>query len=99
MSSITISKNYLYQILFAVCVGVTYLNNYELTFVVWSTVILFTLRRKYSLTLIHYVLPYIAILIVAITSFEIGALAETTILTFPPNLCLILLKIIVSHNQ
>jgi hypothetical protein len=68
MSSITISKNYLYQILFAICVGVTYLNNYELTFVVWSAVILFTLRRKYSLTLVHFIFPYIAILIVAIIS-------------------------------
>lgn len=68
MSSIKISKNYLYQILFAICVGVTYLNNYELTFVVWSTTILFTLRKKYSVTILHYILPYVAILIVAIIS-------------------------------
>jgi hypothetical protein len=68
MSSIKISKNYLYQILFAICVGVTYLNNYELTFVVWCAVILFTIKQKYSLTLINFIFPYIAILIVAIIS-------------------------------
>lgn len=65
MSKIKISKDFLYQILFAICILVTYLNNYELTFVVWIAVIMFTIKKKYSLTVLQYIFPYIAILIVA----------------------------------
>lgn len=68
MSSIKISKNFLYQILFAISVGVTYINNYELTFAVWCIIILFTLKRKYSFTLLNLVVPYILILVVALIS-------------------------------
>lgn len=69
MNSIKITKDFLYQILFAICILVTYLNNYELTFVVWITVILFTIKNRYSLTLLQYIFPFIAILIVAFISW------------------------------
>lgn len=69
MSSIKISKDFLYQILFAICILVTYLNNYELTFLVWISAILITVKRKYSLTIFQYIFPYIAILIVALFSW------------------------------
>jgi hypothetical protein len=65
MSTTKISKDFLYQILFAICILVTYLNNYELTFLVWIATILFTIKRKYSLTIFQYIVPYIAILIVS----------------------------------
>ena len=65
MSSIKISKDLLYQLLFAICIFVTYLNIYELTFLVWISTILLTIKRKYSLTIIQYIFPYVAILIVA----------------------------------
>ncbi|MCF6131471.1 hypothetical protein [Flavobacterium wongokense] len=69
MSSIKISKDFLYQVLFAICIFVTYLNIYELTFLVWIGVILFTIKRQYSLTIFQYIFPYTAILIVAFLSW------------------------------
>lgn len=65
MSNTKISKDFLYQILFAICILVTYLNNYELTFLVWIATILVTIKRHYSLTIFQYIFPYISILIVA----------------------------------
>ncbi len=55
----------LYQILYFACIGVPYLNNYELTFAVWSVTILLTLRKQYSITLIKYVACFAAILAIA----------------------------------
>lgn len=69
MSTTKISKDFLYQILFAICILVTYLNIYELTFVVWIATILVTIKRKYSLTIFQYIIPYIAILIVSFISW------------------------------
>ncbi len=65
MSTTKISKDFLYQILFAICILVTYLNNYELTFLVWIAIIIVTIKRKYSLTIFQYIVSYITILIVA----------------------------------
>jgi hypothetical protein len=69
MGSIKISKDFIYQILFAICILVTYLNIYELTFLVWIAVIMFTVKRQYSLTILQYIFPYTAILIVAFFSW------------------------------
>jgi hypothetical protein len=69
MGNTTMSKNFLYQILFAICIGVGYLNNYELTFAVWFTTIMFTLKKRYSFTLFHFIIPYIIILLVALVSY------------------------------
>lgn len=55
----------LHQILFFLCIGVTYLNNYELTFAVWFITIFLTLRKKYATTLIHYAACFLSILMVA----------------------------------
>lgn len=44
----SISKNTLYQIIFALCIAVPYLNNYELTFLVWTATMILTLRKSYS---------------------------------------------------
>ena len=69
MSSIKISKDFLYQILFAICILVTYLNIYELTFLVWTATILVTIKSKYSLTIIQYIFPFTVILIIAFFSW------------------------------
>ena len=69
MNSTKISKDFLYQILLAICILVTYLNNYELTFLVWIATILFTIKRKYSLTIFQYIFPFITILIIAFFSW------------------------------
>ncbi|RZJ67905.1 MAG: hypothetical protein EOO50_03530 [Flavobacterium sp.] len=61
----TVSKNLPYQILFALCVSVTYLNNYELTFAVWSLSILATLKKRYSMTLVHLLACFAGIFAVA----------------------------------
>lgn len=62
--SFKISNNLLYQLLFALCIGVPYLNIYELTFLVWVTTIFITLKQKYSLTVFQYVFPYVVVMIV-----------------------------------
>lgn len=65
---IRISKNVLFQILFAICVAVPYLNNYELTFLVWGFTVVLTIQRKYSLNLLKQVLLFGAIIIIAFFS-------------------------------
>lgn len=61
----TIRKSSLYQILFAICISVPYLNNYELTFGVWTVAAMLTVTRKYSLTIIEHVACFLAILAIA----------------------------------
>jgi len=60
-----IKKNFIYQLLFALCVGVTYLNNYELTFAVWILVTMITIKQSYSLEIIRYVSIFLGILGIA----------------------------------
>jgi hypothetical protein len=68
METITPRKSYnlICQLLFALCVGVTYLNIYELTFAVWSLTLLISLKRRYSLTIVQYVLCFAAIFGIAL---------------------------------
>ncbi len=62
---ILISKTYLYQILFALCVAIPYLNNYELTFTIWLITLVVTIQKKYSTSVIQLISCYIAILLIA----------------------------------
>lgn len=64
--SVTVPKSYLYQILFALCVSIPYLNNYELTFSLWSLTALFTLQRKYSAEILKLLSCYLGILSIAL---------------------------------
>ncbi len=73
---ITIKRETPYTILFALCVGLPYINFYEVTFVVWSFAILVTLRKRYSLTITHYVGYFAAILLLA---FIVGVLKEASV--------------------
>jgi len=61
-------KDLIYQILFFICIAVTYLNNYEVAFAVWVTTILFTLQLRYSVTFFKYVACFAAILLIAMVS-------------------------------
>lgn len=63
-----VSKNLLYQILFAICVSVSYLEIYELVFGVWMFTLLVTIKKKYSLKIIKLALPFLAILVVSFSS-------------------------------
>lgn len=60
--SFTLSKNTFYQILFTICVGLPYVNNYELTFAIWFMVLLATITQKYSIQVLKTVFPFIAII-------------------------------------
>jgi hypothetical protein len=62
---ITIPNNWFYQLLFILCIGVTYLDKFELTFGVWSLSFLFSISRNYSISLLKLIIPYIIILLIA----------------------------------
>ena len=59
---ISFNKNYFYSFLFALCVAVPYLNNYELTFLVWTATMVLTLRKSYSKQLLIQVSLFTIIL-------------------------------------
>ena len=61
-----IQKNLLYQFLFIACVAVTYLNNYELTFAIWSVTALMTVKTKYSLSILKLISFFLLIFIIAL---------------------------------
>lgn len=58
-------KEKLYQILYFLCIAVTYLNNYELTFAVWLVTIGLTLKKTYSVTFLHYIFCFASIFSIA----------------------------------
>ena len=66
--ALVLKKYSLYQFLFCLCISVPYLNNYELTFAIWSLTILFTLKRTYSTTIVTYVAFFLSIFAVAAVS-------------------------------
>lgn len=86
---INISKDLLYQILFALCIGVTYINIFELTFLTWLIAFVLTIKKKYSLSIIKHVIPFIVIFIVAFVMFFFynhsiyNAIRDTTYLVKP----------------
>ena len=61
-----IQKNQLYQFLFIACLVVTYLNNYELTFAIWSFTALVTIKIKYSLSILKLISFFLLIFIIAL---------------------------------
>jgi hypothetical protein len=63
-----INKQNLYPLLFGLCVGVPYLNNYELTFLIWSFAGFITIQRKYSLSILKQVFCFSLILMIAFFS-------------------------------
>ena len=68
---ITIPNDLKYRFLFFISIFVPYLNNYELTFAVWSTAILLTLNKKYSVEIVKHLLCFIVIFLLAfITLFN-----------------------------
>lgn len=66
--SAVIDKQKLYPILYALCVGVPYLDTYELTFLVWSLTALITIQQKYSLSILKQLLCFTLILLLAFFS-------------------------------
>ncbi len=68
-----------YTVLFALCVGLPYINFYEATFALWSFAILVTLRRKYSFTFLGYVGYFALILLIATL---VGIFKEADVKTY-----------------
>jgi hypothetical protein len=67
--NIKLDRSFPYQVLFALCIGVTYINIFELTFVVWLIAIVLTLQNKYSLSIIKSIIPFVFILFIALIMF------------------------------
>ena len=67
---ITLPNEFRHQFLFFICIFVPYLNNFELTFAVWSLTALFTFQSKYSIDFIKQLSCYIAILLIAFISLH-----------------------------
>ena len=68
--ALILKKYSLYQLLFCLCISLPYLNNYELTFAIWTLTILLTLKRTYSKTIVTHVAFFFSIFVVAaISSF------------------------------
>ncbi len=66
----SLKKETLVHVLFTLCVALPYLNIYELTFVVWSAAIVLTLKKKYSVGFLQYVIKFALIILIAfIVSF------------------------------
>lgn len=57
-----------YQFMLLACVVVSLFSNYELTFLVWLTALLITVKKYYSTTIINYVSIFSVILVIAIVS-------------------------------
>ena len=64
---VTLSKTVINQILFIICVVVPFFNNYELSFSVWSLILIITIKNNYSLEFVKYVSIFVGILLIAIS--------------------------------
>jgi len=58
-------KEWLYHVLFTLCVALPYINFYELTFAVWALAAVLTVQQKYSEGFLRYVASFVAILTIA----------------------------------
>jgi hypothetical protein len=57
-----------YQLVLLACIVVSLFSNYELTFLVWLTALLITVKKYYSTTIINYISIFSVILGIAIAS-------------------------------
>ena len=65
---LTFKRQLIYQWLFAICIAVPYLGNYELTFAVWTCTILLTLKPGYSIAILKYSACFLGIIAMALLS-------------------------------
>lgn len=62
----TFKKYKPYQILLLLCLGVPYMNNYELTFGVWALTIFATLTTRFSIPFLKQLFCFVAIFCIAV---------------------------------
>lgn len=89
--STVIAKQTIYKVLFFACIGVPYLNIYELTLAVWLTTALVTIKNTYSLTLVRVLGCFVAILLIAFVS---GMFRETHLYEFIKDITYLLKPIV-----
>lgn len=63
---IRINKANINQLLFIICVIVPFFNIYELSFVVWMTAVVLTIKNNYSLEFVKYISIFIVIFLLAV---------------------------------
>ncbi|WP_445709947.1 O-antigen polymerase [Flavobacterium sp.] len=56
------------QILFIICVVIPFFNNYELSFSIWSLILIATLRVNYSIDFLKYLSSFVIIFLLAIVT-------------------------------
>ena len=59
------NKQSLYQILYAICILIPFINSYELTFLVWFLTFCITICNRYSLRIVKYISCFLVILGIA----------------------------------
>lgn len=59
------TKDILYQLLYIACIGISYLGNYELTFLVWSFAVGVTIKRTYSIEFLKFLFCFVIIISLA----------------------------------
>jgi len=70
--AVIVKKSLIFRILFALCIGVPYLSNYELTFAIWLFTAFVTLNKSYSFTFLKYATCFLVILVIAIVVTDYG---------------------------
>ena len=71
-----------YKLLLLSCIIVSLFSNYELTFLIWLTAFLITIKNNYSLTIFKYVFIFTLILLIAIVSSFFNKLTKSMFLVF-----------------
>ncbi|RTY95918.1 hypothetical protein [Flavobacterium sp. GT3R68] len=62
---IAVPSNFLSQLLFVLCVTIPYLNNFELTMLVWTGTVLISVSKNYSYSFLKLSIPFLVILVIA----------------------------------
>jgi len=85
------SNNVLYQLLFALCVLMPYINIYELTFLVWFLTFAITISNRYSIRIVKYITCFSVILA---TAFVVSFFTNESMYNFFRDIAYLLKPII-----
>jgi hypothetical protein len=63
-----LGKPFFYDFLLALCIIVPYVNVFELTMMVWGLTMLLTLKKKYSFSVIQFIIPLVLVFVISFFS-------------------------------
>ncbi|MFN3640250.1 MAG: hypothetical protein ACK4UK_04965 [Flavobacterium sp.] len=63
-----LGKPFFYDFLLALCIIVPYVNVFELTMMVWGLTMLLTLKKKYSFSVIQFIIPLVLVFLISFFS-------------------------------